>query len=82
MIIYNCLYVNNIVHCYEKRLTVPYDNESLCCDFYIQCQDIYIEYWRLNTPKCLKRRKEKDFKDIESVLMRAIKRKKLNSPWR
>jgi hypothetical protein len=61
-IIDDFLYVNNIVHCYEKLL--PGD-EIAYCDFYIPAgngkpQGVYIEFWGLtNDAQYLSRREHK-----------------------
>ena len=62
MIIYNFLYINNIVHSYEKRLPI---DEEVYCDFYIPSskdrpQGVYIEFWGLNNDeKYLERKRFK-----------------------
>jgi hypothetical protein len=62
MIIDNFLYINNIVHAYERKLPIV---ENVYCDFYIPASKdrpygVYIEYWGIESnPKYLDRKKKK-----------------------
>jgi hypothetical protein len=62
LIIDDFLYLNNIVHSYEKKLPIE---EVIYCDFYIPSakdrpHEVYIEFWGLNNdPKYLR---QKEFK--------------------
>jgi hypothetical protein len=62
MIIDNFLYINNIVHAYERKLPII---ENVYCDFYIPAskgrpKGVYIEYWGIESnPKYLTRKIEK-----------------------
>lgn len=62
MLIDNFLYINNIIHAYERKLPIQ---EDVYCDFYIpagisRTKGIYIEYWGLeNNPKYSARKNKK-----------------------
>lgn len=61
MLIDNFLYINGIVHAYERKLPIQ---EDLYCDFYIPSgrrgPQMYIEFWGLeNDPKYLDRKNKK-----------------------
>jgi hypothetical protein len=62
ILIDNFLYVNNIVHAYERKLPVE---ECVYSDFYIptnkdRSQGVYIEFWGMeNVPKYDERKKQK-----------------------
>lgn len=62
MIIDNFLYINNIIHAYERKLPI---SENVYCDFYIPASKgrpngVYIEYWGIESnPKYLFRKEEK-----------------------
>lgn len=51
----NWLYMNNIVHAYEKRVPIQ---EEVYCDFFIPGHNIYIEFWGM-----LENEKYRDHKD-------------------
>jgi len=60
MLIDNWLYMEGIVHAYERKLPIE---EDVYCDFYLPAGKIYIEFWGLeNDPKYAKRKETK--KDI------------------
>ena len=42
VLIDNWLYVQGIVHAYERRLPIE---EDVLCDFYLPKGNVYIEYW-------------------------------------
>ena len=53
----NWLYMNEILHIYEKSLPIE---ELLISDFFIPAGNVYIEFWGLeNDPKYLKRKERK-----------------------
>ena len=57
MAIDNFLYVNRVVHAFERKLPIE---EDVYCDFYLPEKKIYIEYWGLeNDPKYEARKKVK-----------------------
>ena len=57
VIIDNWLYMNGIVHAYERRVPIE---EELYSDFYLPKERIYIEFWGLeNDAKYSKRKEEK-----------------------
>lgn len=57
MLIDNWLYMEGIVHAYERKLPIE---EDAYCDFYIPTGKIYIEFWGLeNDPKYAKRKEIK-----------------------
>lgn len=61
MLIDNFLYINGIVHAYERKLPIE---EDVYCDFYIPSGNgrpqVYIEFWGLeNDPKYLERKQKK-----------------------
>lgn len=68
-IIDDILYINKIVHCYEKDVIIDADEPSIKCDWFIPVlnvrQGIYIEYWGMNTDEYNKNkeRKRKQYKD-------------------
>lgn len=54
MLIDNWLYMEGIVHAYERKLPIE---EDIYCDFYIPSGKVYIEFWGLeNEPKYAKRK--------------------------
>ena len=63
------LYDARIVHCYEKKVPIDSDEQTLKCDWFIPITDsrhgIYIEYWGMNTKDYLlnKERKRKAYKE-------------------
>ena len=60
VIIDDCLYNHNIVHCYEKAIFIPnHPNKMLICDFYIPNRDLYVEYWGMDNEDYSARRDEK-----------------------
>ena len=64
IIIDDILYENRIVHCYEKKVPIDSDEQTIKCDWFIpvlgSTRGIYIEYWGMKTPKYLKERAEKE----------------------
>lgn len=57
ILIDNWLYMNGIVHAYERKLPIE---EDVYCDFYIPEGNVYIEYWGLEEdPKYMERKKTK-----------------------
>ena len=70
VIIDNALYDYKLAHAYERKLPVE---EDLYSDFFIPCENVYLEYWGMeNDPKYAERKKVKmeiyqkyDFKLIE-----------------
>lgn len=57
VIIDNWLYMNGIVHAYERRVPIE---EELYSDFYLPKERIYIEFWGLeDNPAYSKRKEEK-----------------------
>ena len=57
VLIDNALFDYDIVHTYERKLPIE---EDLVCDFFIESENIYIEYWGYNDkPEYLKRKKTK-----------------------
>lgn len=69
------LYENRIVHCYEKKVPIDSDEQTIKCDWFIPVTDsrhgIYIEYWGMNTKEYLqnKERKRKAYKDHDIPLI-------------
>ena len=67
-IIDDILYDLRIVHCYEKKVPISADEQSITADWFIPVIDsrhgIYIEYWGMNTKDYLanKDRKKKSYK--------------------
>ena len=68
-VIDDILYELRIVHCYEKKVPIDIDQQSVTCDWFIPVLDnrrgIYIEYWGMNTKEYLanKERKRKAYKE-------------------
>ena len=57
MLIDNWLYMNGVVHAYERKLPIE---EDVYCDFYIPEGKVYIEYWGLEEdPKYMERKNTK-----------------------
>jgi hypothetical protein len=57
VLIDNWLYMQGIVHAYERRLPIE---EDVLCDFYLPRGNVYIEYWGLEKdPKYLERMQKK-----------------------
>lgn len=75
IIIDDILYENRIVHCYEKKVPIDSDEQSIKCDWFIPVTDsrhgIYIEYWGMNTKDYIqnKERKRKAYKDYDIPLI-------------
>ena len=75
IIIDDILYENRIVHCYEKKVPIDSDEQTIKCDWFIPVTDnrhgIYIEYWGMNTKEYLqnKERKRKAYKDHKIPLI-------------
>ena len=69
IVVDDILYENRIVHCYEKKVPIDSDEQTIKCDWFIPVTDsrhgIYIEYWGMNTKEYLqnKERKRKAYKD-------------------
>ena len=69
------LYENRIVHCYEKKVPIDSDEQTIKCDWFIPVTDsrhgIYIEYWGMNTKEYLqnKERKRKAYKEHDIPLI-------------
>lgn len=68
-IIDDILYDVRIVHCYEKKVPISSDEQTITADWFIPVTDgrhgIYIEYWGMNTKEYLenKERKRKSYKE-------------------
>lgn len=57
MLIDNWLYMQGIVHAFERKLPIE---EEVYCDFYLPAGKVYIEYWGMeNDPKYAARKAEK-----------------------
>ena len=75
IIIDDILYENRIVHCYEKKVPIDSDEQTVKCDWFIPVTDnrhgIYIEYWGMNNREYLqnKERKRKAYKDHKIPLI-------------
>jgi hypothetical protein len=75
VVIDDILYDNRIVHCYEKKVPIASDEQTVQCDWFIPVTDsrhgIYIEYWGMNTKEYLqnKERKRKAYKDHDIPLI-------------
>ena len=69
------LYENRIVHCYEKKVPINSDEQTIKCDWFIPIkssrQGIYIEYWGMNTKDYLqnKERKRQAYKEHKIPLI-------------
>ena len=69
------LYELRIVHCYERKVPIDADEQTVKCDWFIPVQDnrhgIYIEYWGMNTKEYLvnKERKRKAYRDNDLPLI-------------
>ena len=69
------LYEMRIVHCYEKKVPIDMDEQTIKCDWFIPVRDsrrgIYIEYWGMNTKEYLqnKERKRKVYREHELPLI-------------
>lgn len=51
----NYLYLNQIIHAYERKLPIE---EEAYCDFYIPAAKLYIEYWGLEDKPAYRERKQ------------------------
>ena len=64
IIIDDILYENRIVHCYEKKVPIDSDEQTIKCDWFIPVTDarhgIYIEYWGMNTKEYLQNKEKLD----------------------
>ncbi|MBQ2712570.1 MAG: hypothetical protein IJF71_04255 [Clostridia bacterium] len=75
IIIDDILYENRIVHCYEKKVPIDSDEQTIKCDWFIPVTDsrhgIYIEYWGMHTKDYLqnKARKRQAYKDHDIPLI-------------
>jgi hypothetical protein len=74
-IIDDILYDVRIVHCYEKKVPISDDEQTIMADWFIPITDgrhgIYIEYWGMNTKEYLenKERKRKAYKEHDIPLI-------------
>lgn len=74
-IIDDILYDLRIVHCYEKKVPINADEQTITSDWFIPVLDgrhgIYVEYWGMNTAEYLenKQRKRKAYKDHDIPLI-------------
>lgn len=74
-VIDDILYDLRIVHCYEKKVPIDADEQTITCDWFIPVTDnrhgIYIEYWGMNTEsyKINKERKRKAYKEHDIPLI-------------
>lgn len=74
-IIDDILYDVRIVHCYEKKVPISADEQTVTADWFIPVTDgrhgIYIEYWGMNTKEYLenKERKRKAYKEHDIPLI-------------
>lgn len=74
-IIDDILYDVRIVHCYEKKVPINADEQTITADWFIPVTDgrhgIYIEYWGMNTKEYLenKERKRKAYKEHDIPLI-------------
>ena len=75
VVIDDILYEARIVHCYEKKVPIDSDEQTVKCDWFIPVTDgrhgIYIEYWGMNTKEYLvnKDRKRKAYKEHDIPLI-------------
>ena len=75
IVVDDILYENRIVHCYEKKVPIDSDEQTIKCDWFIPVTDsrhgIYIEYWGMNTKEYLqnKERKRQAYKDHDIPLI-------------
>lgn len=75
IVIDDILYNLRIVHCYEKRVSISSDEQTIVADWFIPVTDsrhgIYIEYWGMNTKEYLenKERKRKSYKEHDIPLI-------------
>ena len=56
MLIDNFLYVNGLVHAYERRLPIQ---EDVYSDFYLPDSKVYVEYWGVESQPRYRARMEK-----------------------
>ncbi len=67
VVIDDMLYELHIVHCYEKKVPIDVDDQTITCDWFIPVlstlKGIYIEYWGMSTKEYLanKDRKKKAY---------------------
>jgi hypothetical protein len=75
IVVDDILYENRIVHCYEKKVPIDSDEQTIKCDWFIPVTDsrhgIYIEYWGMNTKEYLqnKERKRQAYRDHDIPLI-------------
>ena len=75
IVVDDILYENRIVHCYEKKVPINSDEQTIKCDWFIPVTDsrhgIYIEYWGMNTKEYLqnKERKRQAYKEHDIPLI-------------
>jgi len=62
-IIDDILYELRIVHCYEKKVPIDMDEQTVTCDWFIPIMNnrsgIFIEYWGMNTKEYLANKERK-----------------------
>ena len=69
------LYEARIVHCYEKKVPIDSDEQTIKCDWFIPVTDsrhgIYVEYWGMNTKDYLvnKERKRNAYREHDIPLI-------------
>lgn len=74
-VIDDILYDLRIVHCYEKKVPISADEQTITADWFIPVTDsrhgIYIEYWGMNTKEYLdnKDRKRKSYREHDIPLI-------------
>ncbi len=74
-VIDDILYDLRIVHCYEKKVPISAEEQTITADWFIPVTDsrhgIYIEYWGMNTKEYLenKDRKRKSYKEHDIPLI-------------
>ena len=63
VVIDDIFYENRIVHCYEKKVPIDSDEQTVKCDWFIPVTDsrhgIYVEYWGMNTKEYLQNKERK-----------------------
>lgn len=74
-VIDDILYDLRIVHCYEKKVPISADEQTITADWFIPVTDgrhgIYLEYWGMNTKEYLenKDRKRKSYREHDIPLI-------------
>lgn len=69
LIIDNYLYVNKILHAYERRLPVE---EEAYCDWYLPDGEVYVEYWGMEENPQYRERKQQKLKIYRSRNLQLI----------